>query len=149
MIKFIRTNSNNHDLAPLIQQLDHYLRILDGEDHAFFAQHNKLDHIKHVIIAYDSDKAIGCGAIKQQDEQTTEIKRMFVLPEYRGKGVAAHIMVKLEAWARELGFSNAILETGTNNPDAIGLYFKMGYVQIENYGQYVGVDASFCMSKSI
>ena len=74
---------------------------------------------------------------------------MFTLPEYRGKGIAKTILTELENWAKEENYTTAILETGHLQYDAIGLYQKMGYVITENFGQYIGVENSVCMSKDI
>jgi len=78
-----------------------------------------------------------------------EIKRMFVRPERRGRGIARSILSELETWAGELGFLECILETGLKQPEAIELYRKSGYETIPNYGQYEGVENSVCMRKSI
>ncbi len=74
---------------------------------------------------------------------------MYTLPEYRGKGIAKAILTELELWAKEENYSKAILETGYMQKDAIGLYQKLGYKVIENFGQYIGVENSVCMEKNI
>jgi len=149
MIVIIRTNSSNQHFINLVKQLDAYLAIKDGRDHAFYDQYNKLDKIKHVIVAYENNKPVGCGAIKEYDAITMEVKRMFTLPECRGKGIAAKVLNELEKWATELGYTKCILETGKRQPEAIALYKKNGYKNIPNYGQYVGMDNSVCFEKEI
>ncbi len=74
---------------------------------------------------------------------------MFVIREKRGRGYASQILNELESWAGELGFEKCILETGINQPEAIALYKKRGYKITSNYGQYAGVDKSFCFEKKI
>jgi GNAT superfamily N-acetyltransferase len=144
----LRTNVNNPDLEKLIPLLDKELEEADGvEDHPFFAQFNKLDDIKHIVIAYDDGIPVGCGALKKYDELTGEIKRMFVLSSYRGKGIASRILKELETWAEELGFRELILETGKTQAPAINLYERNNYKVIPNYGQYAGVEKSLCMKK--
>ncbi len=147
MIKLQRTNSENPDFKRLNTMLDKELVIRDGDEHEFFAQYNKVDSIKHVVLATNDGIVIGCGAIKKYDEDTIEIKRMFVLPAGRGKKVASTILTELEEWAKELGFKKCILETGATFKDALGLYHKAGYEVIENYGQYKGVKSSVCFCK--
>jgi hypothetical protein len=83
-----RTTSNDSDFQKLVLLLDQFLQSKDDEDHDFYAQHNKTDHIKHVVVAYYEDEAIGCGAFKAFDEKSVEIKRMFVVASFRGKQVA-------------------------------------------------------------
>jgi len=149
MVRLIRTDSENKDFIELVKLLDHDLAIRDGKDHAFFAQFNKIDAIKYVILAYHNYEPAGCGAIKDYDESTMEVKRMFVKPEFRGKGIARKVLGELEKWTAELGFANCILETGKRQPEAIALYRSSGYELIPNYGQYVNVETSVCMKKGV
>lgn len=148
-ITLMRTNSENEEFRKLVALLDEDLRIKDGDEHAFFAQYNKIDKIKHVLVAYKNNVAIGCGAIKQYSEKVAEIKRMFVVPEHRGSGIAGKILAELERWAGELAFEECILETGKKQVEAVRLYRKCNYTLIPNYGQYQGVESSVCMSKKI
>ncbi len=147
MPKIIRTNSDNPDFRHLVALLDRDLAIRDGDDHAFYAQFNKVASIRQVVVAYEEGAPVGCGAFKPFDENTVEIKRMFVQPELRGRGIAATVLTELEAWAGELGFDRCVLETGKKQPEAIRLYQKSGYGTIPNYGQYAGVENSVCMEK--
>jgi len=147
MVRIERTNSENPDFEKLVVLLDAYLAVLDGEDHAFYAQFNKTTFITEVVVAYENEKAVGCGAFKKYDPQTVEVKRMFVLPDFRGRKIAEEILSELEKWATELGFSEFLLETGYKQEAAIKLYHNCGYHNIENYGQYIGVENSVCMKK--
>jgi putative acetyltransferase len=149
MYKLIRTNSANHDFEKLVQELDKDLAIRDGEEHSFFAQFNKLDNIKYVVVAYIDEQAVGCGAIKAYNLQTMEVKRMFVALTHRGKGIASLVLQELEKWAKEQQYQKCILETGIRQPEAIRLYQKNGYKSIDNYGQYAGVASSVCFEKVI
>ena|SRR5690348_15010238 len=149
MFTIIKTDSSNKDFIDLVKHLDAYLAVKDGRDHAFYDQYNKLDKIKHVIVAYENEKPVGCGAIKEYDSNTMEVKRMFTLPECRGKGAATKILNELEKWAGELGYKKCILETGKRQPEAIALYKKSGYKSISNYGQYIGMDNSVCFEKEM
>jgi putative acetyltransferase len=149
MITFVKTDAKHPDFQNLVNLLDDDLLIRDGEIHYFYAQFNKVDFIKNVVIAYADKEAIGCGAIKLYDEQTMEIKRMFVKESHRNQGLAAKILIQLENWAKDLGYNKCILETGNNQPEAIRLYHKCDYKMIPNYGQYEGVETSFCFEKVI
>ncbi len=149
MIELKRTTSENVDFNFLNKMLDKELVIRDGEEHAFFAQFNKIDTINHVIVAYEGEEPLGCGAFKKYDEETLEIKRMFVLPEGRGKKIASNMLAELEQWGKELGYKKCILETGTTFKEAVGLYKKANYAVIPNYGQYKDVANSICFSKSL
>ncbi|MGB7202443.1 MAG: GNAT family N-acetyltransferase [Pyrinomonadaceae bacterium] len=149
MIKLVRTNSENEDFRALVAMLDEELKQRDGQDHYFFAQFNKLAGLLGVVVASDGDKAVGCGAFKPFSQTDAEIKRMFVLPDHRGKRIAAQILAELESWAIESGFRSCVLETGFKQPEAIALYKRSGYEVIPNYGQYADVEASVCMRKNL
>ncbi len=147
MYQIKRTDSDNSDFQKLVIELDKDLAIRDGEDHAFFAQFNKIAAIKHVVLAYENDVAVGCGAIKEYEETVMEVKRMFVPLEKRGKGIASIVLGELESWAKGLGYKKCILETGKKQPEAIRLYEKNNYQLIKNYGQYADVESSVCFEK--
>ncbi|MCL1670393.1 GNAT family N-acetyltransferase [Elizabethkingia ursingii] len=149
MITINRTDSENKDFQDLIYKLDTDLAERNGEKNDFFAQFNKTNLIQNVIVAYSDNIPVGCGAIKVYDNNTMEVKRMFVLKEQRGKNIAGTILNNLEQWAKELSYNKCILETGDKMPEAIGLYRKSGYKQIPNYGQYENVESSLCFEKRL
>jgi GNAT superfamily N-acetyltransferase len=149
MKKIIRTNNKNLDFNKLIVELDAYLKVTDGEDHEFYNQFNGLGNIKNVVIAYQDNKAAGCGAFKKFDDKTVEIKRMYVKFPYRGSGIAQAILNSLELWASEKGFTKCILETGNRQVEAIKFYKKAGYKSIQNYGQYAHMEDSNCFEKLV
>lgn len=149
MLTLLRTNSSHKEFIRLVKLLDADLAIRDGADHSFYAQFNKVDAIQHVVVAYENNEAVGCGAFKNYDAATVEIKRMFVMPQQRGRGIAALILKELEQWATEENYAAYILETGKKQPEAIKLYQKSGYTIIPNYGQYTGVENSVCMKKAL
>ncbi|HEY5405578.1 MAG TPA: GNAT family N-acetyltransferase [Ginsengibacter sp.] len=149
MIKIVKTNSENSDFRYLVKFLDAELAQRDGAEHLFYAQLNKIDTLKYVVLAYEDSQLAGCGAFKELDHDTVEIKRMFTPVMYRGKGVAMNILSELEKWAKELGYKKCVLETGKKQPEAIALYKKSQYQIIPNYGQYVGIENSVCFEKMI
>ncbi len=149
MIKIVRTNSDNPDFIELVRLLDEDLAKRDGEEHSFYAQFNTIDKLKFVVLAYENDKPLGCGAIKEYSAKAMEVKRMYVLPGSRSKGIATKVLFELETWASELSYTKCLLETGKRQPEAIGLYKKNGYTLIPNYGQYAGVENSVCFEKEL
>lgn len=149
MIRTVKTNSHHPDFISLVKLLDAELAERDGKEHSFYAQYNKIDTINHVVIAYENEKPVGCGAIKKFAPDTMEVKRMYTLPEWRGQGIAKRILSELEKWAGELSYSKCILETGKRQPEAIALYTKCGYKTIPNYEQYTGVANSVCFEKRL
>jgi GNAT superfamily N-acetyltransferase len=149
MIKLLRTNSDNPDFVTLVGFLDAYLAVQDGEEHSFYDQFNKIAKIKYVVVAYANEKPMGCGAIKEFAPDVMEVKRMYVSPEGRNKGIATSVLAELEKWAAELSYTRCILETGKRQPEAIALYEKNGYRRIPNYGQYIGIENSVCFEKKL
>ncbi|WP_342086381.1 GNAT family N-acetyltransferase [Dyadobacter sp. OTU695] len=149
MITLRRTDSDDEDFKALVKLLDADLAIRDGADHGFYSQFNKIDKIRHAVVCYENGQAIGCGAIKAFSDEAMEVKRMYVSPEGRNKGIATRVLTELEDWAREMRYARCVLETGKRQPEAIALYEKNGYRRTENYGQYLGVENSVCFEKKL
>ncbi|MCB5167958.1 GNAT family N-acetyltransferase [Streptomyces bambusae] len=109
------------------------------------------------LLAYEPDGTpVASGAWRSQDENDegysdgdAEIKRMYVVPEARGKGLARRILAELEADARAAGRTRMALETGDQQPEAIALYLSSGYDYCPKFGLYRGYDSSRCMAKPL
>lgn len=149
LVEIKRTNSENEDFCRLVLKLEKHLTCADEEAHSKCKQYNKLETMKHAVVAYLNEEAVGCGAIRPFDRNTVEIKRMFVSENVRERGVGAKILAALEAWAKELGFERSILETADLLPEAVRLYKRNNYIQIPNYGQYESMERSICFSKRL
>ncbi len=149
MITLVRTTSSNIDFITLVNHLNNYLKIMDGEEHDFYSQYNGIESLKNVVVGYINNKPVGCGAFKNFDANRVEIKRMFTSIEFRGTGVAGEILKELEKWAKELAYSYCILETGKRQIEAVQFYKKNKYQIIDNYGQYIGVANSICFEKKL
>lgn len=149
MIGIIRTNSSSIDFHDLVNGLDQELNSRYGAAQLQYNEFNRIEALDTVVVGYANDIAVGCGCFKIYDKNTVEIKRMFVRPEFRGKGIAGMILSELELWAAEKGYSASVLETGIGQSEAIRLYSRQGYIRIDNYGQYAGNPNSCCMSKRL
>lgn len=149
MIKLIRTDHFHKGFKGLVSLLDKELSVRDGEDHAFYNQFNGIEGLKHVVLAEKDRVLLGCGAFKHLDHEAVEIKRMFVVDEERGHGIASLVLKELEIWAAQEGYKKCRLETGKKQPEAMQLYRKKGYLNIPNYGPYEGVENSRCFEKKI
>ena len=149
MLTLIKTDSDNQDFKKLVELLDASLAETDGDEHDFYHQFNGIVNIRYVLVAYLDGVAVGCGAIKKYDDNTMEVKRMYVRTENRGQGIASQILNELENWTAALGFECCILETGKRQYEAISLYQKLNYEIIINYGQYENVENSVCMKKRV
>ena len=146
-MQILRTTSENIDFQNLVKKLDAYLAEIDGEDHAFYDRYNKIALLKNCVVIFEDEKAVACGAIKSINENTMEVKRMYTLPECRGKGLAASVLKELEIWTKELGYEKTVLETGKKQIEAVALYKKCNYAIIPNYGQYAEIEDSVCFEK--
>ena len=100
-------------------------------------------------LAWAEGRAVGCGAVRLIDEDTAELKRMYVVPERRRQGVAGALLRFLEDEALGLGARRVVLETVTHPPDAVALYRVAGYEEIPRFGPYVDSEISYCMAKSV
>jgi GNAT superfamily N-acetyltransferase len=148
-LKIIETTSENLDFNILIAALDKSLWERYPELKTNYWGNNVLELNSNVVVIYLENKAVACGCFKKYDTNTIEIKRMFVSPEARGMGLAQTMLRKLERWAHDLGFSSAVLETLNKQKEAIALYQKTGYILVDNYEPYVGLENSICMRKQI
>jgi len=99
------------------------------------------------LIARIGNEPVGCGALRPLDETRVEVKRMFVRPAFRGRGLGEAILEALEREGREAGYDTLLLETGTRQPEALALYRKAGYTEREPFGEYLGNPFSVCMTK--
>ena len=144
-----RTNALDGDFQTLITRLDHELWNELAEDQATYDQFNKVPDLQTAVLIYDNNLPAACGCFKKYDEETVEIKRMFVEKVYRGRGVSKMILEELERWAFELGFTFSILETSIHFTAARSLYAGAGYHVIDNYDQYAGLPESVCMKKKL
>ena len=151
MITIKRITPDDPSVKSLIQRLDRELWERYPTEQAFFDNFNKLPSDARVVIAFDGENAVGCGAFKPMTlpEKAVEIKRMYVDPTMRGRAIGVLILENLETWAIEEGYQLTRLETGNNQPEAIRLYEKVGYYWIENYEPYIGVESSICFEKKL
>jgi putative acetyltransferase len=92
-------------------------------------------------------KAVACGAYRPMTQERAEIKRMYVDPAYRGRGIGRRLLAALEDGARQAGYTIIWLETGTGQPDAMALYESAGYLRIPKYGMYRDDPRSVCYEK--
>jgi putative acetyltransferase len=93
--------------------------------------------------------AVGTAALVERGDGTAELKRMFVRPQARGRGVATQLLSAVEQRAVASGVRLLRLETGPKQPEAIAMYAKHGYRAIDNFGPYVGDPDSYCMEKAL
>lgn len=108
-----------------------------------------LDVITFFVAFDDGGTPLGCGGLRQLDNNHAEIKRMFVHPSHRGSGVSTALLRRLERFGYEAGWTRLVLETGLLQPDAIRFYSREGYTRIPNFGYYADSDDSVCFEKPL
>ncbi|OMQ09773.1 GNAT family N-acetyltransferase [[Flexibacter] sp. ATCC 35103] len=148
-INVVKTTSENPDFISLIKIFDTFLWERYPELKKDYWGNNLIEFNANVVLVYLDGKAVASGCFKKYNEDTVELKRMFVLPEARGLGLAQLVIKELEEEAKNQGFANMILETLYKQIEAISLYQKVGFSIVDNYEPYVGLSNSICMGKSI
>ena len=136
------------DFLALIAALDAHCRSANGERQALFAPHNAVQPLSDVVVLTEDGQAVACGALKPHEDGTVELKRVFVRPECRRHGYAQAVLDALVARAKAQGFHTMLLETSTGFTAAIALYRRNGFVEVEAFGPYVGLN-TLCMGKPL
>jgi putative acetyltransferase len=138
------------DVKHLIAELDAYQTALypAESNHLLDIASLMLPQVLFAVARDDDGAALGCGALVLSGEHG-ELKRMYVPPRHRGKGVAKALMQFLEAQASQRGCSVLRLETGIHQPEALGLYAAAGYVRTPPFGAYVDDPLSVFMQKAL
>lgn len=138
--------AHDPEIAALVVAQQRELRVADGGLDGQVT-HTRED-IRYLAVVLDG-RAVACGGVQAVDDGTGEIKRMYVRPAYRGRGIARHLLAALEELAFQAGHHTLCLETGTYLPAAIGLYTSCGYEPIPVYGEYVDNPYSVCFAKRL
>jgi len=144
-----RCTGADPDFRAMVVSLDEELGARYGAQMEFFGPHNHSADVRQALVIYVDGLPVGCGCYKPFSADSVEMKRIFVLPAFRGRRLARALMAELEAWAHESGFSFAVLETGILQPEAIRLYEAAGYARIPNYAPYEDVKESVCYRKRL
>jgi putative acetyltransferase len=148
-LKFIITNEKNKDFIKLTNLLDDYYIDLFGDIALNYQKYNKINSNHDVCLVYLNNNPIACGSFKFYDEETVEMKRLFVLKEYQNQGIGQKILQKLEKLAKDKGYSFSILQTGVDMPAACNFYKNNNYEIIDNYDQFKGDSLVVCMKKEL
>lgn len=149
-IELIDVNAAHPEFQFLIEQLDKYLFELYPPEEVFLVDFADQRNEKiEIVMAHLNGKPVGCGAIKELEgyEKAAELKRFFVMKDYRNQGIAGIILKHLEDKARSNQYKVMKLETGDGQVEAIGFYKKNGYTEIDRFGEYVDCPSSVCMEK--
>lgn len=137
------------DFVDLTTALDHELRAKNGNVQDVYDGFNRLAGIADVVLAYDGDRPVGCASYKVREPGLAEVKRVFVDPAVRGRGVSKSLMAALETRARRAGIRVLLVETSRGFVEANALYRSLGYGECENFPPYVGMPLSVCYRKEL
>ena len=143
---------DSHDAQRLIAALDAGLAELYPPEQRFgpnLKAHHLEDGRGTFLIARDGGQAVGCGAIRLLESTTAEVKRMYVKPDQRNKGVARAVLVALEVAAKKLGVRRLVLETGSYSDAALSFYRRAGFTQVDCWGEYAASPTSICLEKHL
>jgi len=121
----------------------------DGANHFRLEPDEVAEGLGLFLVARSAGRAIACGALRMLDSRCAEIKRMYVVPEFRGRGVARRVLARLEAESARLGASRLVLETGARQPESLALYGRAGFVRIPAFGEYLDSPLSVCLAKQL
>jgi putative acetyltransferase len=149
MIQYLRSAYSDPDFLLLVEALDQEFVVRYPSLKNTFHKLNAMNENARVILAYADDKPVACGAFRPYAQKVIEIKRMYTLPSFRNRGIGGNVLRELEQWAREEGFTEAILETGIHQPEAMAAYRKAGYRSIPNFPPYENVEISRCFGKKL
>ena len=150
-MEFKRTDGKDQDFIENCMLLDMDLdrRVGKKIKRDKYKKYNQLDEIKEAIVVYEGNRVIGGGAIRRYDDETIELKRVFVHTEYQGRGIGSRLVSLLTEWAVELGYKKMVLETGELLAESCAVYKKLGFQVIPNYGPYEDMPESLCMAKDL
>ena len=150
MVRWIITDRNDTDFNALCQRLNEELvRKLSGSADPISSRANATDDFGSVLLGKDGKVPVACAALRPFSEDTVELKRMFVSPKWRRKGLGKAILQKCEEMARQENYRYIVLETNILLPDARSLYEKAGYARIDSYGPYAFLKETLCMGKAL
>ncbi|WP_119304829.1 GNAT family N-acetyltransferase [Dongia deserti] len=148
MLSIARESPRQDDVITLIRQSDALMQSLYPAESNHLVDIDSLaqPHV-HLLVAREDGRALGCGAFVLGTDGQAEMKRVFVAPVARGKGIARAILEALERAAAQQGVTLMQLETGIRQPEAIALYRKFGYVERGPFGSYQPDPLSLFMEK--
>ncbi|MGN0353848.1 MAG: GNAT family N-acetyltransferase [Muricoprocola sp.] len=150
-MEYKRTDGTDKDFIENCRRLDEDLdervgKVIQREK---YQKYNQLDKIKEAIVVYDEKTLVGAGSLRKYNAQDVELKRIYISPSYRGKGIGTELVSQLMEWAKELGYQRMILETGERLKESCALYKKLGFEIIPNYGPYENMKESLCMARDL
>ncbi|WP_092207701.1 GNAT family N-acetyltransferase [Desulfoluna spongiiphila] len=144
MITFSERNLEHFDSISLVNELSEILSRITGDSgKSSFNEYEFEQNGGKFIVAYENDNAIACGSIRQFDEESCEIKRMYS----RKSGLGKQVLKELENQAKLLKYTKLMLSTRRVNLKAVNFYMRNGFIEIPPYGKYKSRKESICLAK--
>ena len=138
------------DVRALIAELDELMaRLYPAESNHLVDVDALAGPDVRFVVARQLERAVGCGAVVRRDGQLGEIKRMYVDPRVRGRGLGRQLLEALQAEAAKQGLRRLALETGVSQSEAIGLYRRAGFRDCPPFGSYKPDPLSLFMMKEL
>ena len=149
-LEIVEARADSDEVQGLFRELDAGLaaNYPGGVIHGVKPQAGAERRLTMLVVRLDG-VTVGCGGLREHDDGIGEVKRMFVKPAYRARGISRRVLFALEDLARSRGYARVRLETGTRQLEAIGLYESAGYGIIEPFGEYIGDLHSVCYEKAL
>lgn len=144
-----QVTADSLDFRTLAAALDAYYFSLVGDIQLQYAEPNRPENMNALLVVYEAEMPIACGAWKAVDGKKAELKRIYVRPEYRRRGIATALIRALEEDAAATGRRKLILETAVDTASSHSLYFSLGYQLREYYGSPAGAENCLCFHKEI
>ena len=144
-------NGRNQEWIRIYSKTEEYYSSLVGglQNRRAFVPYNDSESVTDVLIAYIDGVPVRCAGLRRHSNNDAELKRVWVEPEYRSQHIATDLICQIEEKARKQGFKRIVLQTREKMSNAVKLYRKRGYKQIENYPPYDKLDGAVCYSKEL
>lgn len=132
------------ELLKLFSEHDAHMMDFLGEHRKYYTPYSEKEHLGRAWILYLDGQPAGCAAYRERSEGLCEIKRVFIRPKYRGRGISRELLFTVEDYARERGCTRIALDTNSALEPAVTLYRRSGYVVTHREGQYIQMEK--CLS---
>jgi putative acetyltransferase len=147
-LSILAEQPSSPDAQALIAALDADLALRYPPELIFGLHEEDHDPARMVfLVARAAGRPVACGALRTLDAETGEVKRMYVVPDLRGRGLSRRMLAVVESIAVGRRHRRLLLETGNRSPAALALYRSSGYLEIPAYGEYAGNAYSVCFEK--
>lgn len=130
----------DENVLKLFSEHDDFMIDFLGEDKVYYTRYNESENIEKVWVVFSDNLPIGCIAYRKKEEETGEVKRLYIKKEYRGKGISKELLKTLECYAKEQGCHTLFLDTRVTLEPAVSLYRSHGFSIVYRQGLYIQME---------